>query len=464
MSESGDAASENGSIVEENDHDMVGGPDAEESDAGEEPEAAQEPEAARERVEPEPQPEPEPEPGPEPPKTQGSKKKSNTLKMPFNKQVYEIPKAPLDANRIPIGPGWCRWHKGHTVVVPDGKKMGEMVEGAAGWPKGGALHELARAETIITVAGHYDEKKSGKADSKAAVDKVDGRLSFVWYVILEAEDALMTPDVQDSGTVRKIPQRPFTEILNNLRADESLQKSLLLRQIPDGESNEKNLSPIASGFTLLKGDDVPKSACVMPVKPKKSRGESEASKKGGKDSGKGKEEAKQAAGAPSSDVLRFFKSKAKPGESAKEPVKEPVKEPPKEPQAGEAGEAPPDELPKETDAEMPHNEAPSKQAAKPPAKPAAKGSGKAPAKGGVKRAAAYAPVPEPDAKANPVPTAQNAPESNEQGKQTVSVKRRRTEMVEHHDGLFCDDLVTNVDFERPSGATGFEAVITWKFN
>jgi hypothetical protein len=454
MSESGDAASENGSLGEEEDHDMVGGPDAEESDAGDEPEAEQE--------------SAEPEPEPEPQKPPASKKKSNTLKMPFNKQMYEIPKAPLDANRVPIGPGWCRWHKGHTAVVPDGKKMGEMVDGPAGWPKASALHQLAPAETIITIAGHYDEKKSGKADSKAAGEKGDGsgRLSFVWYVVLEAEDSLMLPDVQDSETVRKIPQRPFTEILNNLKADETLQKSLLLRQIPDGESNEKNLSPIASGFTLLKGDDVPKSACVMPVKAKKSRGEGEASKKGTKDTGKGKEDAKQAAGAPSSDVLRFFKSKAKPGEPTKEPAKEPTKEPAKEPQGGEASA---DEPPKEAAEEMPHNEAPSKQVAKPPSAPAAKGSGKSSAKGGVKRAAGSGSAP--DAPANAVPVGQDALESgekneekNEPAKQTLSVKRRRTEMVEHHDGLFCDNLVRNVDFERPSGATGFEAVITWKFN
>jgi hypothetical protein len=437
MSESGDGASDNGSVAEENDHDMIGCPDAEDSD-----DAVDEPDVCSVRNEPEPAP----EPAPEPPKDQGAKKKNNTLKYMYNKQMYEISKAPLDDKRVPTKPGWCRWHRGHTVAVKDGKKIGEMVESAAGWPKGDALHELVRAETIVCVAGYFDEKKTAKGDSVGVKSDGPDRLSFVWFAILESEEAIMLPGIQDGEIVRKIPQRPFTEILNNLKADESLQKSLLLKQIPDGESNEKNLSPTASGFKLLKGEDVPKSACVMPAKPKKPRGESEGSKKAAKDGGKGKddgvkgkEDAKDVSGAPS-DVRGFFKAKAKPGESAKESPTEPPKAPPKDTGKAAAGE-------------MPRNEAPTKEtAAKPVAKPPAKGNGK--------RAAAQA----AGSQAEAVPVCVKLDDDEMPTKQSVSIKRRRTEVVERHDGMFCDDLICNVDFSRPAGATAFEAVITWKFD
>lgn len=365
---------------DDDDHDLVGGDDADERSEAED-------------VVPPPEPE--------------ANEGNDSLFVMYNRQYYVLRKM------VGGKPGFQRCY--HRIVkVKDGKMLGGMVAGPEGWPKGEGLSKMVSADKIVVAYGKIKED--------------DQELSAVWYLLIEPEG---TSNKQDHLILRHIPKPVYKELIDAIKNDASMAESSLLRMQATGD-NAKALNPAINGLIKVTGDQAPKTACIMPEKPKAEKSKGESSAKGKKadskktdaaddkkdDKAEDKKEEKKEA--PKKSVDSFWKPK-----------------PPAD--KGDKGDKGDDKSKAGKDGPVNEGREEKKEKKEEEKKEA--------------KATSAAPV---------VPPAGKRPAENGGKDGKVQYKKRRTESVESYEFHICDP-VASVDFCVPEGATSGKVVFTWSF-
>lgn len=173
----------------------------------------------------------------------------------FNKGYYLVPRNDIEKDALIPG---CKRCYDRIVKVSDGQLLGAMVQGAEGWPKGDALTEtMISSDKIVVVTGKLNES--------------DVVLSAAWYLLIEVEGSV---NKQDHQIMRHIPRAVYKEVLNSIKKNPGLSRSQLLGIMQAENDNAKPLNPLINGFVKVTGDDIPKTACIMPEKqPRNSKKE-----------------------------------------------------------------------------------------------------------------------------------------------------------------------------------------------
>lgn len=168
---------------------------------------------------------------------------ANILYLVYNRQHYRV------AKKDGTKPGWQRCYN-RTIKVATGKMLGHMIAGPEGWPHGEDLAALVSADKVVVVMGR--------------LKKEDPILHPVWYLLVEVEDVTNKHDHQ---ILRHIPKAIYKEVIDNIKKDPTMAESSLLRMQAHGE-NRQPLNPELNSFLkVIKGEE-PKSAAVMPERPK----------------------------------------------------------------------------------------------------------------------------------------------------------------------------------------------------
>jgi hypothetical protein len=331
----------------------------------------------------------EPEPEPEPAET-------SVLYLVYNRQHYRTPK------KEDSKPGWQRCYN-RTVKVPTGKVLGQMIAGAEGWPRGEELATLVSADKIVVVMGK--------------LKKEDTVLSPVWYLLVEVDDVT---NKQDHQILRHIPKPVYKEVIDVIKKDPSMAESSLLRMQAHGE-NRQALNPELNSFAKVVKGEEPKSAAVMPERPKADPSKKRKADDSKAESSKAKKTDPAAAPSPSPAPTDLHK---KPKQSVMSLWKQT-----KAPADGEAEEA-----------------------AKAPAV-GSEEAAKAPAVGSkeVVKPPPPAPTSEPSKK-----------RKADDSKAESSYKKVRTATLDSWQVLLSEPGAV-VEFTAPTGATSAKVNITWSF-
>lgn len=208
-----------------------------------------------------------------------------------NNKAHRVPKVAEGSERC----GHIRCH--HRIAkVPDGKQLGAMVAGADGWPRGDALIKLVGADKVVVLQGKVKDSPE--------------QLHYVWYVLVEVEDV---NNKQDHQILRFIPKAVYKDLMATIMKTPELAGSALLR-LPATNNNDKQLNVQLNDFKRVSGEEAPKSACIMPVKPKPEK-KKEANKPADEGSDKQGEQAADKQGEmltcdrKSKSVASFWKAK-----------------------------------------------------------------------------------------------------------------------------------------------------------
>ena len=393
---------------EEEDHDLIGSDEEEEEQEQEQPARSDDEEEGEEEKEEE----------------EAADEDSSVFYCFYNRQYYKFGKA------MGSKAGWVRCYS-RVVKVPNGKLLGEMVSKEMGWWSGAELPKKISADKIVVLSGKAKEE--------------DAEMKNYWYVLIEVEGQ---QGKQDHLIARFIPKKVCVDLVNNIKKDPSMATSSLLSMLPYAD-NAKPLNPQINGFVKVTGDQAPKSGMIAPDK-KVSGDKPAAEKKGEASSSSDKkpiekkketgEKAKKPAEASEKksekpSTSSFFKPKATEEKSrAASPVGP----------ANEGKEKEPEKAEKAEKAEKPKDKEKPKEVEKSKDKEAA------PAAASAARESL-----------RPAVGKRTLDDANGNGKERI--KKRRTDSVETHEFMICDNDVRNIDFVVPEGATQGKCVITWSF-
>lgn len=356
------------------------------------------------------------------------------LYAPYNRQMHVVPRSDGAT------PGWVRCYN-RTWKIKEAKQLGQMIQGADGWPKGLELFEGVTADKIVVYCGKYKED--------------DPDLYFSWYVIMEVEGCTTK---QDHLIPRHIPKPVYKELIESIKKNPEMQESSLLRMQAHAD-NSRPLNPVLNGFPKAPKGEEPKSAAIMPDKPKtekKPKDGEAADKAKAKPSTKTKAAAPPAA-APASEEAPADKRVDK---TADKPADKPADKAKPKPSVASFWKA------------KPSADAKAGAEKKAPETGSTGTSGtsgtapKRPALAPVAEAPEAAPAPEAPA---PDPPAPDPPKKAAAGQKrkvaddpVATYKKAQTNVTEQWDVVVCAEDA-KVAFVPPAGSTGAKVTIEWSF-